>query len=228
MLVTRNFVIISVGVLLLFISLILYIVLGLTVIQSYASESIYKKTTCTVRAVDIHKLNDKDDWYRCPWHCTVNHTPDGLKTTCEISEFPCLRVVVDVATKHGLKTAILHENPEKMSRYLDCSTYYCDRDSIVNDKLVNKFKRNYGQLGQKYSCFYNVDSLTSDDYDDDGQEHALLRLTYNQASYINSLFWPSLCAFVGIVLIFYGMFKVYEAKRYKRLNKDRRAFNDNL
>lgn len=224
---TRNHLIMAVGLLLLLISLVLFIVLGLIVIQTYVGESNYKKTTCTVRAVDIHKLNDKDDWYKCPWHCTINHTPDGLKTFCEISEFPCLRVVVDVATKHGLKTAILHENPEKMSKYTDCSTYYCDRDSLVNDKLVNKFKRKYGQLGQRYSCYYNVDSLTSDDYDDDGQEHALLRLTYNRASYINSLFWPSFAFVAGAVLVIYGWIQNNKDKKLRGA-ETKRSFRDNL
>lgn len=48
----------------------------------------------------------------------------------------------------------------------------------------------------------------SDDYDDDGQEHALLRLTYNEVSYVNSWLWPSLCAFVGLILTFYGVYLI--------------------
>lgn len=141
--ISKSYLILLGGLLLLVISGILYMVLGLTVIQTYLSESQYSRTQCTVRAVDIYRLNSKDDWYRCPWRCTVNHTPDGLKTVCEVSEFPCLRVVVDVQTKEGLKSAIIHETPEKMFQAMDCSTYYCDRDSVVNERDVNRFKRKY-------------------------------------------------------------------------------------
>lgn len=158
-------------------------------------------------------MNSKDDWYRCPWKCTISHTPDGLKTFCELSEFPCLRVVVDVFTRDGLKSAILHENPDKMNKYSDCSTYYCDRDSVVNENDVNRFRKKYGVLGSKFQCYYNIDSLESDDYDDDGQEHALLKLTYNTSSYVNSLLWPSLCAFCGLILTFYGLWSFYVKKR---------------
>jgi hypothetical protein len=206
------------GFVLLFISSILFLTLGLTVIESYSNESNFKQTTCTVRAVEIHKMSSKEDWYRCPWKCTVNHTPDGLKTFCELSEFPCLRIVVDVFTKNGLKSAILHENPHKMSKYSDCSTYYCDQDSVVNDKEVNRFRKKYGNVGSQYPCYYNLNSLQSDDYDDDGQEHALLRLTYNKASYVNSLLWPSLAALGGIVLALYGSYNIYEARRLRKKN----------
>lgn len=221
--VTRHFLIIVAGLALIFIASVLFLILGLTVVQVYNNESSYKKTNCTVRAVEIHKMNNKDDWYRCPWKCTINHTPDGLKTFCEVSEFPCLRIVVDVSTKHGLKSAIMHENPEKMQKYMDCSTYHCDRDSVVNDKEVNKFRKKYGVIGTHYSCFYDVDSLESDDYDDDGQEHALLKLTHSEASFINSLFWPSFAAFAGIVLCFYGLVRLY---KYKQEHRKNRMMND--
>jgi hypothetical protein len=205
---------------------ILYLTLGLTVVQSYSNESNYKKTTCTVRAVEIHKMSSKEDWYRCPWKCAIAHTPDGFKTYCELSEFPCLRIVVDVATKNGLKSAILNENPEKMAKYTDCSTYFCDQDSVVNDKEVNKFRRRYGNVGSKYSCYFDSNSLQSDDYDDDGQEHALLQLTYNEAAYINSLFWPSITAVMGLTMIAYGFFNIYRDNRVK--SNEKRKIPNNL
>lgn len=223
----NKFVLIAfVGFVLVSIGSILFLVLGLTVIQVYNSESSFKRTECTVRDVEIHKMNSKDDWYKCPWKCSVNHTPDGLKTYCEISEFPCLRIVVDVATKYGLKSAILHENPEKMQKYFDCSTYYCDMDSVVNEREVNRFKKNYGVIGSKYSCYYNMDSLNSDDYDDDGQEHSLLNITYGVGSYVNSLFWPSLTIAVGIALVVYGLFNVYRLRKLEKPKK--RRLNNNL
>ena len=219
--VSRNLIFIVTGTLALVVALVLYITLGVTVIQTYNNESEYKKTTCTVRGVEIHRMNSKDDWYKCPWQCTVNHTPEGLKTQCEISEYPCLRIVVDVETKSGLRSAILHENPDKMFKSPDCSTYYCDRDSVVNEKDVNKFKRKYGSIAMKYSCYYNVDSLLSDDYDDDGQEHALLRLTYNKASYVNGILWPTLVAFAGLVLATWGLVGLFIQSRNKRAIKKR-------
>lgn len=213
------------GLLFVILGSVLFVVLGVTVVQSYVSESNYKRTNCSVRAVEYHKQNSKDDWYRCPWQCTINHTPDGLKTFCELSEFPCLRIVVDVATKHGLKTAILHENPEKMNKYSDCSTYYCDRDSVVNEKLVNRFRKAYGMIGTHYKCFFDLNSLQSDDYDDDGQEHALLKLSFNEASYVNSLLWPSVAFVAGVVLIFYGLHQRFFVERKEE--KKKRSLLDN-
>lgn len=216
----RSILFILIGGGLMIVTLVLFLALGVTVIQTYNNESEYKKTKCHVRGIDVQPMNSKDDWYKCPWTCTVNHTPDGLKTQCEISEFPCLRIVVDVETKHGLKSAILHENPDKMRKYTDCSTFYCDRDSVVNEKEVNKFRKKYGNIGSQYSCYYNVDSLLSDDYDDDGQEHALLKLSYNQASYVNSIFWPALAGLVGLVMGLYGLFTLYAEK--KRASDERK------
>ncbi|CAF0703178.1 unnamed protein product [Brachionus calyciflorus] len=209
----RNTLILLSGIALIIISFTLFLTLNFTVIKSYHDESSFKKTTCTVRDVETHKMNSKEDWYKCPWKCTINHTPDGLKTSCELSEFPCLRIVVDVATKNGLKSAILHESPEKYRKFSDCSTYYCNMDSVVNEKDVNRFRKKYGIIGSKMSCYYNVDSLESDDYDDDGQEHALLRLTYNTASYVNSIIWPSLCGAAGIFMIFYALFFNFKSKK---------------
>jgi hypothetical protein len=203
-----------------FMAAILYLALGVTVIQSYSNESNFKKTTCTVRAVDHYSSNVKDDWYRCPWECTYRYTPDGLKTFCSLSEFPCIKIVVDVTTKFGLKSAILHESPEKMQRYSDCSTFYCDRDSVVNERDVIRFRNKYGVVGSKMNCYYDVNSLQSDDYDDDGQEHALLRLTHSEAAYINSLFWPSLLAFCGIVLCVFGGVKRHLEQQSKKKNAD--------
>lgn len=205
--------IILAGIALCIISFSLFMTLNFTVIQSFNDETNFKKTTCTVREVETQQMNNKEDWYKCPWKCTINHTPDGLKTYCELSEFPCLRIVVDVATKNGLKSAILHESPDKYRKYPDCSTYYCDMDSVVNEKDVNRFRRKYGNIGDTYSCYFNVDSLESDYYYDDGQEHALLRLTYSTASYVNSLIWPSLCAVAGIGVIIYGIYYRFNSRK---------------
>lgn len=224
--ISKFTVIIIVGTVLLFLASILYLVLGVTVIQSYSNESNFKKTTCTVRAVNQYSMNVKDDWYRCPWQCTLRHSPDGLKTFCSLSEFPCIKIVVDVTTKVGLKSAILHENPDKMQRYSDCSTFYCDRDSVVNERDVNRFKNKYGILGSKMNCYYDVNSLQSDDYDDDGQEHALLRLTHSEAAYINSLFWPSLLAFLGIICCVYGGIMFHLEKNKKDASKKRLVRSD--
>ncbi len=153
----------------------------------------------------------------------MNHTPEGLKTKCEISEFPCLRIIVDVETRHGMRSAILHENPDKMSKYIDCSTFYCDRDSVVNERDVNKFRKKYGTVGSRYDCYYNSESLDSDEYDDDGQEHALLRLTYSHASYVNAWFWPSFCCFFGLIATFYGSYFVFVANKF---NRQKRSYNN--
>lgn len=137
----KNAFILAIGLLLLVISGVLYIALGVTVIETYINESKYSRTKCTVRDVNIHRANSKDDWFQCPWRCTVNHTPDGLKTTCEMSEYPCLQIIVDVMTRDGLKSAIIHESPDKMTKSQDCSTYVCDRDSVINERDVNRFRR---------------------------------------------------------------------------------------
>lgn len=93
------------------------------------------------------------------------------------------------------------------------------------NSYTNKQKR-YGNIGDQYSCYYNANALLSDDYDDDGQEHALIRLTYNEASYINSWFWPSFCAFAGLIVTFYAIYRikfrigVSKSERNPRNNND--------
>ncbi len=137
---------------------------------------------------------------------------------------------MDVQTQYGLKSAILHENPTKMQKYYECSTYYCDRDSVVNNNLVNKFRKNYGVIGSKFPCYYNLNSLDSDEYDDDGQEHAMLNLSYNKASYVNAWLWPSLSAFAGVLFLVYGFYFVFLNKKMnsmyaKNVNQKRKLFN---
>lgn len=198
--IKRHHILLFSGIVCIIVASILAISLGMTVIQDYDAESIYKKTTCTIRSIEFNEMNPKNEWTRCPWRCTLQHTLDGLKPFCEISEFPCLKISADVSTKYGMKSVILHENPEKMQKYPDCSTFFCQQDSLVNLKLVNKFKRNYGDVGKKFNCYYNMKSLEYED-EDDAQEHALLNLTYGRASYINSIFWPCFVALVGIIII---------------------------
>jgi len=105
-----------------------------------------------------------------------------------------------------------------MQKYSDCSTYYCDRDSVVNDKDVNKFRKRYGVVGSSYSCYYNMAALQrGDDYEDDGQEHALLQLTYGLASYVNAWFWPSVATLGGILLMVFGTMGVLKTRSQHRL-----------
>jgi hypothetical protein len=217
MFLTKDQVFILAGIVVIVISAIFHLSLGLTIVQDYNGESFFKKTNCTVRAIEFNNDNPKNEWTRCPWTCTVSHTPDGLKTFCEISEFPCLKIVVDVATKFGLKSAIIHENPDKMQKHYECSTYYCDRDSVVNEKLVNKFKRKWGNVGSSYPCFYKMDTLNmDDDYDNEIQEHALIYLTHTEASYVNSIFWPTLMSLVGVVLLCMGVYYRIEKRMANR------------
>lgn len=204
---------ILIGLASLLIGICLILALGVTVISDYQDEKQYTRTECTVRAVEFNNENPKNEWTKCPWTCTLNYTPDGWKTYCEISDFPCLKIIVDVKTKYGLKSAIIHENPDKMKAYEECSTYHCDRDSVVNEKIVNKFKRSYGKIGSKYTCFYNMESLERDD--DEEQEHALLKLTYSQASYINSIFWPTLIGTFGLTMLIYGIVEKIRLNRAK-------------
>lgn len=217
------------GILGLIVFTALIIPLGFTVIEEYNNEKQYVKTDCIVRAVEYNDKNPKNEWSRCPSRCTLQHTIDGLKTFCEVSEFPCLKIVVDVTTKFGLKSAIIHENPTKMQKYGDCSTYFCDKDSVVNEKYVNKFKRTWGNIGQKYKCYYNMAALNSDD--DDEQEHALLKLTYNTAEYVNSIFWPTLVGTFSFFAIVLGIFMKFrspierENRRYNKSMIEREKLN---
>ena len=60
--ITRYTISILIGSFLLMASCIMYLSLGLTVIQDYMSESMYTKTKCTVRDTEIHSMNDKFSW----------------------------------------------------------------------------------------------------------------------------------------------------------------------
>lgn len=61
--ITRYTVSILIGALLLMASCIMYLSLGLTVIQDYMSESMYTKTKCTVRDTEIQNMNEMFSWY---------------------------------------------------------------------------------------------------------------------------------------------------------------------
>ncbi len=60
--ITRYTISVLIGSLLLMIACIMYLSLGLTVIQEYMNESMYTKTKCTVRDTEIHSMNDMFSW----------------------------------------------------------------------------------------------------------------------------------------------------------------------
>lgn len=62
MLLNRFIISILMGGILFLVGCILYLSLGLTVIQDYRAESMYRKTECTVRDTEIHNMNDKFSW----------------------------------------------------------------------------------------------------------------------------------------------------------------------
>ncbi|KAL0966771.1 hypothetical protein UPYG_G00299930 [Umbra pygmaea] len=152
-------------------SVMMYFVLGITVIRSYADSVWTEESVCMVLNSTI--ADDINCSYNCGADCWRR------------SKYPCLQIYVSVNTT-GRVSRLCH-NEESWDANSEC--FYvpkCQKDyATMHRVIMNILERLKPQ--QQVLCFYDPN---------DHQDSALLTQLYGRSAVFHSLFWPS-CMFMG-------------------------------
>ncbi|XP_031666545.1 calcium-activated potassium channel subunit beta-2-like [Oncorhynchus kisutch] len=158
-------------------SIMVYFVLGITILRSYADSVWTEESVCIV--VNSTIMADVNCSYSCGSDCWRG------------SKYPCLQVYVSVNTTGRLSR--LSHNEESWDSNFEC--FYipkCQKDTAaMHHMIVNISERLKSH--QQVPCYYDPS---------DQQESALLTRLYDHSAVFYSLFWPSCMLTGGIAIIF--------------------------
>ncbi|XP_077204458.1 calcium-activated potassium channel subunit beta-2 isoform X1 [Paroedura picta] len=178
-------------------SIMMYFLLGITLLRSYMQSVWTEETQCTLLNASITET----------FNCSFNCGPDSWKH----SQYPCLQVYVNV-TSLGQKFLLYHTE-ETMKINSECSYIpKCGKNFEESLSLVNVVMENFKKY-QHFSCFYDPAGV---------QKSVLLTKLYSSNVLFHSLFWPS-CMMVGGIAIV-AMVKLTQylsllCERIQRINR---------
>ncbi|XP_066268095.1 calcium-activated potassium channel subunit beta-3-like isoform X1 [Branchiostoma lanceolatum] len=162
----------------------LIIMLGILIVKPAIYGRAFKPTTCTVVSSEYKDNVDCS----CGRNC--------------YTQMPCLVVMVTYADRKNVTaTGMIHEDEGELDQWSMCSYHSCSRSGQLNYDAVSRFKENYGQVGETYSCFYNP-----------GKENeVLLRKDYDNMVIFHVMFWPSLllAVLIGITCVICAKYKCW-------------------
>ncbi|XP_062371581.1 calcium-activated potassium channel subunit beta-2 [Sardina pilchardus] len=156
-------------------SVMMYFLLGITMMRSYAESVWTEETVCTVLNSTI--MADINCSYSCGVDCWRS------------SKFPCLQVYVSVNASD--RVALLSHNEDALEENSEC--FYvpkCQKEQAVMHALIADIGERL-RARQQVPCFH--DPL-------ERREAVLLTQLYGRGAVFQSLFWPS-CMLAGGVLI---------------------------
>ncbi|XP_008332352.1 calcium-activated potassium channel subunit beta-2-like isoform X2 [Cynoglossus semilaevis] len=156
-------------------SVMMYFVLGITILRSYADSVWTEESVCVVHNATV----------TADMNCTYNCGSDCWR----ISKYPCLQVYVSVNNTGRL--CRLSHNEETQDASSEC--FYvprCQKDSTVMHTMIMNISEHL-KVNQQIQCYY-----------DPSQQHEAVLLTrlYDQRVVLHSLLWPS-CMITGGALI---------------------------
>ncbi|XP_038860438.1 calcium-activated potassium channel subunit beta-2-like [Salvelinus namaycush] len=158
-------------------SIMMYFVLGITILRSYASSVWTEESVCIV--VNSTITADVNCSYSCGSDCWRG------------SKYPCLQVYVSVNTTGRLSR--LSHNEESWDSNFEC--FYvpkCQKDTAAMHHMIVNISERL-KPHQQVPCYYDPS---------DQQESALLTRLYGHSAVFYSLFWPSCMLTGGTAIIF--------------------------
>ncbi|KAM9322361.1 calcium-activated potassium channel subunit beta-2-like [Pholidichthys leucotaenia] len=156
-------------------SVMMYFVLGVTMLRSYAESVWTEEGVCVV--VNSTVTADMNCSYNCGSDCW------------RVSKYPCLQVYVSVNSTG--RVSRLSHNEETQDASSEC--FYvprCQKDSGAMHAMIVNISEHL-KANQQISCYYDPSEQ---------QETVLLTRLYDHAVVFHSLLWPS-CMLVGGILI---------------------------
>ncbi|XP_025916728.1 calcium-activated potassium channel subunit beta-2 isoform X1 [Apteryx rowi] len=178
-------------------SIMMYFLLGITLLRSYMQSVWTEEAQCTLLNASITET----------FNCSFSCGPDCWK----ISQYPCLQVYVNL-TSSGQKLLLYHTE-ETMKINSECSYIpKCGKNYEESMSLVNVVMENFRKY-QRFSCFYDPEGV---------QKNVILTKLYSSNVLFHSLFWPT-CMMIGGVAIV-AMVKLTQylsllCERIQRINR---------
>ncbi|XP_034387220.1 calcium-activated potassium channel subunit beta-2-like [Cyclopterus lumpus] len=157
-------------------SVMMYFVLGITILRSYADRVWTDETSCTV--VNSTIVCDVNCSYSCGTECWGS------------SRYPCLQVFVSLNSS-GKVVRLLH-NAETQD--IDAECFYipkCRRDYAATHVVVQNISE---RLRSQHTVQCFVDPT-------DRMDSAILTQMYGRGAVFHSLFWPTCTLIGGIIII---------------------------
>ncbi|KAM8838239.1 calcium-activated potassium channel subunit beta-2 [Synchiropus picturatus] len=156
-------------------SVMMYFVLGITILRSYAESMWTEEGVCVILNSTV--TADMNCSYNCGSDCW------------RVSKYPCLQVYVSV--NNTGRVSRLSQNEETHEASTEC--FYvprCQKDSSAMHTMITVIAERL-KVNQQVSCFYDPSEQ---------QETVLLTRLYDQGVVFQSLMWPS-CMLIGGTLI---------------------------
>ncbi|XP_072296472.1 calcium-activated potassium channel subunit beta-2-like [Eucyclogobius newberryi] len=156
-------------------SVMMYFVLGITMLRSYADSVWTEEGVCLVLNSTV--TADMNCSYSCGSDCW------------RVSKYPCLQVYVSINSTGRISR--LSRNEETLDASSEC--FYvprCQRDSLAMHSMIVNISERL-KVNQQVSCFYDPQEQ---------QEAVLLTRLYDHSAVFHTLLWPS-CMLTGGVLI---------------------------
>ncbi|AWP04394.1 putative calcium-activated potassium channel subunit beta-2-like isoform 2 [Scophthalmus maximus] len=156
-------------------SVMMYFVLGITILRSYADSVWTAEGVCVVHNSTV--TADMNCSYNCGSDCW------------RVSKYPCLQVYVSI--NNTGRVSRLSHNEETQDASSDC--FYvprCQRDSVAMHTVIMNISERL-KVNQQVPCFYDPTEQ---------QETVLLSRLFDHSVVFHSLLWPS-CMITGGALI---------------------------
>ncbi|XP_025051783.1 calcium-activated potassium channel subunit beta-2 isoform X1 [Alligator sinensis] len=178
-------------------SIMMYFLLGITLLRSYMQSVWTEEAQCTLLNASVTET----------FNCSFSCGPDCWKN----SQYPCLQVYVNL-TSSGQKLLLYHTE-ETMKINSECSYIpKCGKNYEESLSLVNVVMENFRKY-QRFSCFYDPDGI---------QKNVILTKLYSSNVLFHSLFWPTCMMIGGIAIV--AMVKLTQylsllCERIQRINR---------
>ncbi|XP_029001585.2 calcium-activated potassium channel subunit beta-2-like [Betta splendens] len=177
-------------------SIMMYFVLGITVLRSYAESVWTDEVSCTI--VNATVMWDVNCLYTCGAECQRS------------SRYPCLQVYVSLNSS-GKVVRLLHN--EAQDNNPEC--FYipkCRKDYVATQTIIQNISEHL-KSQHTLQCF--LDPTEKVDY-------VILTQIYGRAVVFNSLFWPTFTFMGGIILIAMVKLTQYLSFMYERISHIKR------
>ncbi|XP_030288364.1 calcium-activated potassium channel subunit beta-2 isoform X1 [Sparus aurata] len=182
------------GLSMVFLSVMMYFVLGITILRSYSDSVWTDETSCTI--VNCTIVWDVNCSYSCGAECWKG------------SRYPCLQVYVSLNSSG--KVIRLFHNEETQDSNPEC--FYipkCHKDYAATHAIVQNISERL-RSQHTVQCFVDPKDRT---------DSAIMTQIYGQVAVFHSLFWPSCTLIGGTVIIAMVKLTQYLSIMSERLNR---------
>nr|XP_046248458.1 calcium-activated potassium channel subunit beta-2 isoform X2 [Scatophagus argus] len=185
------------GLSMVFVSVMMYFVLGITILRSYSDSVWTDEASCTI-------VNSTIVWHvNCSYSCGAE--------CWKSSRYPCLQVYVSLNSS-GKVIRLLH-NEETQDSNPEC--FYipkCRKDYATTHAIVQNISE---RLRSQHTIQCFVDPT-------DRMDSAILTQIYGQVAVFHSLFWPTCTLIGGAIIIALVKLTQYLSVMSERINRIKR------